>query len=91
MAIVSRNNSDSKSAKAKAIYAEMLASEQQFSRKDVIERFMKEALLTKTGAATYYQKLAKKTAGSDVVDEQPVPEQPVQEVSTTTRPRRRSK
>ena len=60
MAIVSRNNTDSKSAKAKAIYAEMLASDQVFTRKQVLDRFIAEAELTKTGAASYYQKLTKK-------------------------------
>ncbi len=61
MAIVNRNTV-SKAAKAAAIYKEMMTAEEQFTRKDVLDRFMAEAKLTKAGAATYYQKMSSKTS-----------------------------
>ncbi len=58
MAIVSRTeNTGTKSAKAKAIYAEMSTSEQTFTRGQVIERFISEAGMTKNSASSLYQKL----------------------------------
>ncbi len=54
-------NGNTKSAIAKQIYAEMLTSNNTFTRKDVIARFVSEAGLTSAGAATYYFNITKKS------------------------------
>ncbi len=53
-------NGNTKSAIANQIYVDMLNSDQQFTRKDVIARFVSEAGLTAAGAATYYFNITKK-------------------------------
>jgi hypothetical protein len=76
MSIVSNNsvNGSSKSAIATRIYQEMANADGEFTRKQVIDRFVTEAKLTPAGAATYYfniTKKAKMVVGSDIVAEQP--------------------
>ncbi len=51
---------NTKSAVAHRIFDEMQASDQVFTRKQVIERFISEAGLTPAGAATYYFKMNQK-------------------------------
>ena len=58
--IISRNKTGSKSEIALKIYKEMIESESQFTRKDVLERFQKEAGLTLEGSKTYYYNITKK-------------------------------
>ena len=49
------NTGPSKRQIAAKIFRENAALKQPAARKDIIERFMTEAHLTKSGAATYYQ------------------------------------
>jgi hypothetical protein len=58
--IISKNKTGSKSEIALKIYIEMIESETQFSRKDVLERFQSEANLTLEGSKTYYYNISKK-------------------------------
>jgi hypothetical protein len=58
--IISKNKTGSKSELALKIYIEMIESETQFSRKDVLERFQSEANLTLEGSKTYYYNISKK-------------------------------
>jgi hypothetical protein len=62
MAIIKSGAKDgnSKSAIAAKIYKEMADSETNYTRKDILAKFMTEAGLTEAGAATYYYNITKK-------------------------------
>jgi hypothetical protein len=89
------SNGNSKSAIATRIYQEMANGEEQFTRKQVIDRFVTEAGLTPSGAATYYfniTKKAKQVVGSDVVVQPEAPEPTTEQPHTVAVSRnRRSK
>jgi hypothetical protein len=61
MTIKTRNTNEvTKMSIARQIYTEMANAEQEYGRKDVLDRFQTEAGMTKKGAASAYFGITKK-------------------------------